>query len=221
MSSITIRYPTGSTNIKEENISNLTYLTLSNIYPNQIEIMRPIISTIQTPIQTPMRITPIQTPVRITPIQTPVRITQNIRTSPEYIPSPRLTQSSQGTINFPSPILSPRYENIPTVFNSSVRVSEPRYENLPTVFNPSVRVSEPNSCIGQENTLIIKIKGIVNIDDLIKNIEAYIDVKCTEVRNGMGNKLLIIHFNDRSSVDIAYEVITSVYQGSIDMEVYK
>jgi len=211
MSSVTIRYPVSTTNIKVENINNLTYLTLSNPYSNQIEIVRPVIN----PVQSPLRLIP-ASPLRLSPtsplIPQPYISPSGVGISPVpvrsyppgYIPSPRLVQTPQGPVSLPSSV------------NPSLNILP--YENAPIV---PILESDKLSCMGQEDTLIVKIRGLVNVDDIIKNIEAYVHVKCTEVRIGMGAKLLIIFFNDRTSLDFAYEVLNSTYQGSLDMEIYK
>jgi len=196
MSSVTIRYPVSTTNIKVENINNLTYLTLSNPYSNQIEIVRPVIN----PVQSPLRLIP-ASPLRLSP------------TSP-LIPQPYISPSGVGISPVPVRSYPPGYT--PSSVNPSLNILP--YENAPIV---PILESDKLSCMGQEDTLIVKIRGLVNVDDIIKNIEAYVHVKCTEVRIGMGAKLLIIFFNDRTSLDFAYEVLNSTYQGSLDMEIYK
>lgn len=144
--------------------------------------------------------------------------------SPTYINTPggpviSSVPSSPTYINTPAgPVIS----SVPAARPMISSVATPR--SLPVSYMAPAIVSQNTlagaNCIGQENTLIVKVKQNVNVDELIKTIENYEDVKCTEVRAHLGNKVLVIHFNDRAGVMNAYQVLVDNYGLKGDVEPY-
>jgi len=270
MEELTIRFPSASTNIKEETIGAHTYLTLSHPLPGQIEIIRPTLALPPVPqvVQTPVRTTtsttqivsasPLRYPGLLPPVTSraivpaqPTFVNPGVRSyaSPTFVntPSGQIvpavgSYSSPTIINTPSgPVVSsyssPTFVNTPsgpvvssysspTIVNtpSGPMLLSPRsIPQIPNYYNfvPPV-LNNGAACIGQENTLQLRVKGFFNVDDLVKNLENYVDVKCTEVRSdGKGSKMLTIHFDNGDHTNAAYEALKNLYGKSKDVEIYK
>ena len=276
MTSVTIRYPSDTTSVKEETLGGYTYLTLTTPFANQIQLIRaPAVEQLQLPapvLSPPLQATPVvrttSTSRTVSNIPSTSRILAPqptivntpagpaITSVPSYwVPSysaPQIASYSVPSYSVPSYSV-PSYQNRPAIVNTPtgpVLTSVPSY-SVPSYSTPQitsapnissrtlVRTSGPrttpvtslefsditptrSSCIGQENILLVKIKGNVNVEKLVKMIEEYVNVVCTEVRGGVGSRMLSIHLNDGDAVNIAYDVLVEHYGlSSKDVEFFK
>lgn len=311
MSQLRIKYPTEGTDIKEETLNGMTYLTISNPLPNKIEIINQLyvmeeIEVIPSPVPAPLppRVSPVMASpplIRTTSYSTrtispnainpnipmafrpaPLVATPSVRTmspvvtttsygapvvqAPPVMASPPVMVSPMGMVPsplgvspqmiqspyppyYPGPYYSPPGFRTPMLVApppSPASPSVPIERNIP-VFpasfygNPSINHmidpyypemvrpqmtpiqsfgSGKQSCVGPENTLIIKLKKFLRIDEIVSSVEKYVDVKCTEVRANHDGQILIMHFNDSNSVKTAHDLLKDIYSKDDHVEVY-
>jgi hypothetical protein len=126
---------------------------------------------------------------------------------------PRVYDPSVPMTPFVSPVSPPMMYGSPMI-DVFGNILEPGYP-IPTYGNFQ------KSCIGQENTLIIKTKKFIDPNIIVPQVEQYADVKCTEVKAGHNGELIVLHFANHEEVKTAHEALKRLYRNDNNVEVYQ